>query len=103
VAGEIPVPGMIGLAKRAGAVVTGVPAVRQAIRDGRAQIVLTAKDASAGQLAKVEGILAHRPVVQKTVGSMSALGEVVGKPPIAALAITDRGFAKAILRKLEGL
>jgi ribosomal protein L7Ae-like RNA K-turn-binding protein len=94
------VPDLVGLAMRAGAVASGVSSVRQAVRDRRAFAVLVARDASAVQLAKVDGLLAHRPVPRRTVGSMRALGGAVGKGALAAVAITDRGLAEAILAKV---
>ena len=92
---------MIGLARRAGAVVTGVSAVREALRAGRAHLVLTAEDASVSQLAKVERLMVHRGVRSQRVGSRVSLGIAVGCGPLTTVAVTDQRFADYIVRGFE--
>ncbi len=92
---------LLGMARRAGALATGVAAVRDTLRRGRAYLVLTAADASVRQLNKVERLRVHRGVSGQRVGSSVSLGVAVGCAPLATVAVTDRGLAEAILRGFE--
>jgi ribosomal protein L7Ae-like RNA K-turn-binding protein len=91
--------GLVGLARRAGSLAAGVPATREALRGGRARLVLTAGDAAPGQVIKVEKVLG--PVPRRVLGSRASLGEALGMAPVTAVAVTDRGMAEAILRRLD--
>ena len=96
--------GLLGLARRAGAVVPGVEAVREAIRGGEARVVLFASDAATGQLAKVRRTSATRSVPLATHGDRAGLGSAVGLPPLSALAVTSATLAERILAELaEGV
>lgn len=91
--------GLLGLARRAGSVVVGTGATRDALRAGRVRLVLTAMDASGVQLIKIEKILGSVP--RRIVGSRAALGDALGAPPATAVAVMDQGLAEAILRRLD--
>jgi ribosomal protein L7Ae-like RNA K-turn-binding protein len=88
---------LLGLARRAGALALGTDAARRAVREGRAHLVVMAGDASPVQLRKIEGLLEHRPVPRAVLGDRSRLGEAVGGPPLAALAVTGPDFAARLL------
>ena len=93
--------GFLGLAHRAGSVVRGTEAVRTALREGSAQLVLLAEDASDTQLKKITGLLENREIPSAVLGSREELGGAVGGPPLAAVALTQRTFAESFLEKLE--
>ena len=59
---------LVGLARRAGAVAPGTDAVRRAIREGEAQLVLIASDASRTQVDKVRTTLHDRAIPQVVLG-----------------------------------
>lgn len=92
--------GLLGLARRAGAVVSGTEAVRRAIREGEARLVLTAGDASGVQLDKIHKTMRDRPIPRATLGDRSTLGAAVGLAPVSAVAVTHPSLAA---RLLEGL
>jgi ribosomal protein L7Ae-like RNA K-turn-binding protein len=94
--------GLLGLARRAGAVVPGTAAVREAIRAGEARLVLFAGDASASQLDKVRRTLKSRPVRTVTLGDRTRLGSAVGMAPLSALALTSEGLASQVYARLGG-
>ena len=75
-------------------------AARRAVREGRALLVLIADDASATQLKKIMGLLEHRPVPRRRIADRVTLGAALGAPPLAAVAITRREFAQAMLERL---
>ena len=91
---------LVGLARRAGAVVTGTGAVRDAVRSGAARLVLLAEDAATGQAGKVANLLRHRSIPHRVWGLQEELGRAVGAGPLSAIAIMDDGLAERLLVEL---
>ncbi|MDT8367739.1 MAG: ribosomal L7Ae/L30e/S12e/Gadd45 family protein [Longimicrobiales bacterium] len=91
---------LLGLARRAGSVVTGTGAVRDAVRDGRARLVVLARDAAEGQRGKVDGLLRHRTTPHLVWGTQEELGQAVGSAPLSAIAIMEDGIAAQLQAKL---
>lgn len=87
---------LLGLARRAGAVAHGTEAVREAIRNGEARLVVLAADASPAQLEKVRRTLGNRPVPQASLGDRAALGVAVGVAPVSAVAVTNASLADRV-------
>ena len=79
------VSGLLGLARRAGGVATGTGAVREAIRDGSARLVLIASDASPAQIEKVRRTLAGHPVAHAVCGTRAELGAAVGMASLSTV------------------
>jgi ribosomal protein L7Ae-like RNA K-turn-binding protein len=94
------VAGLLGLARRAGAVVLGVDGVRRALREGRARLVILSGDAAPGQLQKLEGILAAGRVPVRWVDRRETLARAVGRSSVSAIAVTTRSFAEQLLSRL---
>jgi ribosomal protein L7Ae-like RNA K-turn-binding protein len=95
--------GLLGLARRAGGVAPGTEAVRQAIRDGQAKLVLLAADASRAQIDKVQRTLAGRPEVPHAMfGDRDALGAALGVAPVTAVAVTHAALAGQMRAELDG-
>jgi ribosomal protein L7Ae-like RNA K-turn-binding protein len=90
---------LLGLAARAGAVVPGTQLVRESVRAGRVHYVLVADDLTATGMDKLVPMLEAREVSYAMGYSRSVLGDAVGRGPLAAVGITDAGFA----RRLETL
>jgi len=93
--------GLLGLARRAGAVVPGTEAVRNAIRSGDARLVLFAGDASPAQLDKIRRTLKSRPVPEASLGSRADLGAAVGLAPVSAVAVTSERLAERVFAELN--
>jgi len=93
--------GYLGLAHRAGALTSGVEAVRHSVRDGEARLVILAGDAAPGQLQKVMGLLKHREVPLRWMDRRKALGSIVGRDALSAVAITSESFAEQLLSRLS--
>jgi ribosomal protein L7Ae-like RNA K-turn-binding protein len=91
---------LLGLARRAGAVAAGTERVGQALRSSAARLVLVARDASPGQLKKIEGIIRRAAVPRAVLGDRVDLGAAVGGPPLSAVAVTDARLAQEMLRRL---
>lgn len=88
----------IGFARAAGALVLGTDLVLTAIRRRQARIVILAADASARTAKQIQdkSSFYHISMFQ-TEHTMEELAQAAGKSaPVAALAVTDVGFASAI-------
>ena len=92
----------LGLARRAGALVTGTFATRQALREDRVKLVLLATDASEGSRRKVLGLVEGKGVPCRTVGTRSELGAAVGESPRSAVGVVETSFAEQLLRRVSG-
>lgn len=93
---------LLGLARRAGRIMPGVPAVRRSVRTGTARLVVTAADAAPGQLAKVEVAARRNGVPVRSAFGRATLGAAVGCGPTTAVAVTDAGLAERIRTGLAG-
>jgi len=91
---------LLGLARRAGGVAPGTQAVREAIRGGRARLVLLAGDASEVQLDKIGRTLNKRPIPRARFGDRTTLGAAVGLAPLSAVAVTNPSLAEQVVAEL---
>lgn len=90
----------LGLAMRAGKVVTGDEVVLKAIRSSEAKLVILAGDAS--DLTKKFRDKCGSYNIPLVIGfDRDSLGTSVGKPERVVLAITDQGFAELISKGME--
>ena len=92
---------MIGLAKRAGAVMSGSFLVEQALRKRKARLVLVAEDASENTKKQIMDLWRHRPVPLALAGEKEELGHALGQGERSCLAVTDENLAAAVRKKLE--
>lgn len=98
--------GFLGLCRRAGKAVCGTPQVCLAVAArAKPPLVLYAAGASAATRKKLENKCAYYGVcVREIAVSPAALAAAMGKGSnLAALAVTDAGFADAILKKLTAM
>jgi ribosomal protein L7Ae-like RNA K-turn-binding protein len=93
--------GLLGLAFRAGVVVSGVEQVREGARSGRLLCVIVARDASVNSRGKLIPLLqAQRiPVVERF--DRATLGDALGRSNLSAVGVTDASFAARIRALLE--
>lgn len=91
---------LLGLARRAGAVAPGTDAVRQAVRDGHARVVLLAVDASPAQLDKIARTMNERSIPMARLGDRAMLGAAVGLAPLSAVAVTNASLAERVVAEL---
>jgi len=92
---------LLGLAARAGAVVPGTQQVREAIRAGRVRFAIVAADLTATGRDKLVPLLEGREVSYALVYTRAELGQSVGRGPLAAVAVTDAGFARRLRTLME--
>jgi ribosomal protein L7Ae-like RNA K-turn-binding protein len=86
----------LGLAMRAGKLATGEDIVLDAVRSGKAKLVILAEDASANTRKKVQDKCGYYQVPIIEQGSRGELGSSIGKAERVMIAVTDAGFAKMI-------
>lgn len=89
-------PALLGLARRAGALVVGTARVRQALQKGRVELVVVAADRSKRTDEKVVRLAEGRGV-RIVVGPAAAdLGRQVGRATVQAVGVTQGQFARGI-------
>lgn len=91
----------LGLATKAGKVVSGEFSVEKAVKSMHAKLVIVAEDASDNtkKLFSDKCKFYHVPYV--VYGNKESLGLATGKMFRATVAITDDGFAKSLLEKFK--
>ena len=95
------IEGLLGMAQRAGKIVSGELAVQKAVASGQAAAVIVAADASertketALREAELKGIPAY------SIFTKEMLGRCLGKEYRAVAALLDRGFAKTLDEKVR--
>ncbi len=94
---------LLGLAARAGALVTGTDAVRQSVREGEVHGVLLAADASAAQRGKLLPLLQARGVPSRLLFSRQRFGAAIGRGPVSAIGIRNDGFARRLAELADAL
>ena len=94
---------MIGLCKKAGRIAFGVPLVCEAVREGRAKLVIYASGASENSVKRVcDKCRSYEVEVAPLDVSPDVLGKAIGKTSaVAAVGIIDKGFAEAITKILN--
>jgi len=90
------VPGLVGLAARAGAIVWGTERVREAVRAGKVTLVIVAGDASDNTRSKLVPLLLAHGVEFVERFDRNSLGEAIGKGPVSAIGLTRAEFAAQI-------
>ncbi len=95
---------MIGLAKKAGRVEIGEEPVGAAARARKARIILTASDAAPSSVRRAQSFADHGNCPLLTIPARKdELGRCLGRTSVAMAAVTDIGFADAIVKKLAAL
>ncbi|MFS1663366.1 YlxQ-related RNA-binding protein [Streptococcus sp. zg-JUN1979] len=84
---------MIGLAQRAGRVISGEELVVKAIQTQKAQLIFLANDTKSNLSKKITDKSNYYQIEVSTVLSALELGAALGKPR-KVIAITDAGFSK---------
>ena len=92
---------LLGLAMKAGKVVSGEFATDKSIKEGTAMLVLVSGDASDNTKKKFSNSCEFYEVPRFFFGTKDELGHAIGKEMRSSLAITDEGFAKNIIKHLE--
>ena len=91
--------GLLGIAAKAGRVASGELPATEAIRSGKARLVLIAADASDNTKKRFVSLCRSREIESVSYGEKEELGRIIGKAERSVLAVTDEGLANGT-RKL---
>ncbi|MGG1551182.1 L7Ae/L30e/S12e/Gadd45 family ribosomal protein [Paenibacillus ferrarius] len=91
----------LGLAMRAGKLVTGDEGVLKAIRSGEAKLVVMSTDASANTRKKFQDKCQFYGVPLMETGTKFELGRSIGKEMRVTIGVTDVGFAQMLQKSQE--
>ena len=92
---------MIGMAMKAGKIVSGEFATEKAVKTGKAFLVIVSEAASDNTKKMFRNMCTLYEVPMYTYGTKEDLGHSMGKEFRASLAVTDEGFAKSIEKRLK--
>ncbi len=93
--------GMLSLAMRAGRLAVGEAKVTDAVRDGKAQLLLLAEDAGPNTEIKVLDMSVYRRIPILRPGDRRELGKAIGREFVVVLAVTDTGFSSQLSTLFE--
>lgn len=91
---------MIGLAVKAGKVVSGEFMTEKAVKTMKAYLVIVARDASENTKKQFENMCSFYETPLFFYSNKNELGTAIGKEFRVSLAITDEGFSNAISKLL---
>ncbi len=92
---------MVGIATKAGRTESGEFMTENAVKSGRAALVILAGDASGNTKKKFRNMCEFYEVPLRIYSTKDELGHAMGKEFRASLAVTDEGLAQAIMKKMD--
>lgn len=90
----------LGMAQRAGALVKGTDAVRQALRKHEIRFLILAEDGAGAQRRKLVPLADANQVQRRIFGTMDELGSALGTGPLAAVGVLKAEFAEELKKRL---
>lgn len=98
---EQKIKNLLGLAQRAGKLISGDFAVEKAVKRGGAPLVLLAMDCAANNTKKYTQMAETHGVPLRTLLTKEELGQAIGKELRAVVLVNDSGFAKSLLAEID--
>ena len=92
---------MLGIAAKAGKIVSGEFATENAVKAGKAFLVVTAADASENTAKKFRDMTDFYRVPLAVYGTKETLGGCIGKDYRSSIAVTDEKLAEAVRDKMQ--
>lgn len=90
----------LGLIQRAGKALSGNLQLAEGLKKGNGVFLLIAEDASERTKEDYRKSAEYHHIACRTAGEKGRLGRALGKGERSAVLITDKGFAKALEKKL---
>lgn len=91
----------IGLARRGGLAVAGYEKVCEAIRGGKAALILAALDGAEGGRGKIRSLARHLPLA--TVLTATEMGAVFGRDHVVHVALGDGRLSRRLMTEAQKL
>jgi len=92
---------LLGLAQRAGKLAGGEDKVLQAIQKGKAHLVIVASDASPNTAKKFTDKCTYYKIQLCREYDRVTLGQATGRTERVVIAVTDKGFADAMMSSVK--
>lgn len=92
---------LLGIANRAGKVISGEELTVKQIRRGNVKLILLSADASRNTAKKITDKCNSYEVPLKIVGNRHLLGQAIGKEARVVAAVMDDGFANKLVTLLD--
>ena len=92
---------LMGLAAKAGRVVSGEFSTEKAVKAGRASLVIVSEAASDNTKKMFRNMCTYYEVPLYFYGGKEELGHAIGKEFRTSLALLDDGFAKAVEKQIK--
>ena len=93
---------LLGLMRRASSVVPGEDRASEAVRNGKARLLLLPSDATEAAAVRADRCLEGRRALKVTLPCTGEeIGKAIGLNRCSMLAVTDLGFAKALMELLN--
>ena len=89
---------LLGIAMKAGRVVSGETSTEAAVKSLTAYLVVVAQDASDNTRKHFTDMCRYRDIPIITYSTREALGRAIGKDYRSNLAVTDEGLADAVMK-----
>ena len=93
--------GMLGLAEKAGALVSGGFSTENAVKSGKARLVIVSEDAQKNTTSLFENKCEFYGIPLRRYGTKETLGHAIGKGERSCLAVTQEGFAGSLVKLLD--
>lgn len=92
---------LLGLAMRAGKLISGSMLCENAIRSGKAHMVIISDEASESTMDKFDSLTRNYNTELIVAGGKEILGNAIGKPSRTVLAVLDKNFKQLITDALN--
>ena len=92
---------LIGLATKAGKIVSGEFSTEKAVKGGKAYMVIVSEEASDNTRKKFTDMCTYYQVPIWIFGKKDELGQSMGKELRASIAVLDEGFVKAMVIQMN--
>lgn len=91
---------LLSLAMRAGKVSSGEFSTEEAVKAGKATLVIVANDSSDKTKKHFADMCSYRNIPLKVYGDKNSLGHYIGKEFRASVSVNDKGFSDRILSEM---
>lgn len=91
----------LGLAVKAGKLVSGGEMCERMVRSGKACLVIVAEDASDNTRKMFEDSCNNRNIEMRIFGEKELLGKYIGKPLRSVVAVLDSNFAGKLIKMID--
>jgi len=93
----------LGLAARAGKLLSGEDTCERSIKAGKVHLVIVAENSSDNTKKKFSNICKYRGVGMRFFGEKELIGKYTGKDVRSVVAILEKEFAKHLVEMIDGL